>query len=221
MTVDFKINGKELVFVNFFKSANETEENYFQERDRTDALESDVDDGSNKYYINTIEGIKNRMIFAAEKGILYAQLGNTTTYIFSIDGVIYGLNSSLKGMLEVYKKTSIDVNTIVETYKKEVEYDCLDTGKESNKQWYKDRKKEIEQTIDSFIEFKNRDIKYLGNISNEMWRIMAAEPDTMKKYELVGDHYNDLVKIEIEPGDYTFTSDYFENKSIYFVLKKK
>ncbi len=81
MQIQFKINRNTLNFVNFFTSANLTDENENEELSRVDALECEIDKEYTLFDLNSFDGVQRRMEYAAKNGILFAQLGNTTPYI--------------------------------------------------------------------------------------------------------------------------------------------
>ncbi len=110
-----------------------------------------------------------------------------------------------------------DTQPIIEDFKDDIGYN---DDEFKDEEWYQDWKKGIEETIAFFLEMKDKNKKYFGNICNEMWRIMAAEPETILKYELQEDGFNSPVSVEIENGDYIFESNYDGASPIFFSLKK-
>lgn len=198
------IKDDKFVFVNFFASNIDDSK---EERKRVESLECELDREYDKYDLNSMSGRISRTHFAAQKNILYVQLGNTTTNIYKIDDDIIGVDYQLDELLSNHKDGNIEEN--IKIFKENMDIDD-DTEMDD----------EYKEIIDLYRSFANKKIQYFGNICNEMWRIMGAEPRTIEKHSLKEDHYNSPVEVDIIPGKYELKCDNNRESSLYFHLLK-
>lgn len=207
MKSTIKINGNLLKFCNFFKDKD-------GDRNKVDMLECELDLEYSKYSLNSFEGIQNRMNYAASNGIIYAQLGNTTTYLYvnKNASTIYGLDSSINEIFEESKNVGLE--QACEDFLDSVGYY---DSEYTDREWYPSWKKGIEEFIE-FAKTHHNKLNYYGCICNEMWRIMAAEPETIIKNNLINDFYNDFVDVPAKPGIWELETDYSDNNPVYFKM---
>lgn len=210
MQTTISINGNILCFCNFFKSKDETNKGLVEE------LECDISEEYTTYSLNRLEGQQNRMIYSANNGLVNIQLGNTITYIFTdLEGTIYGVDSSTKSIID--EASTIGLDKAIIEFKEDVGYNDTEYNNES---WYNSWKKGIDDTIKFSEQYFNK-LVYHGSICNEMWRIMATEPETIEKHNLTFDHYHDeFVEVPIFPGIWEITSSYDRDNPIYFTIKQ-
>lgn len=204
-----KINGDKLLFCNFFKSKIEND------RDRVDALECELSEEYSTYSLNSIKGQQNRCEYSAKNGLLNIQLGNTYTELYYVNNIIYGVCGSVS---EIFTEAdSVGIEEACQIYTDNL----LRGGNDcSDEPWYSDWKKGIELTV-TFAKEHYKKLTYCGSISNEMWRIMSAEPYTIEQHNLTFDHYHDgFVEVPVTPGDWEITNLYDESSPIYFTLQK-
>lgn len=211
MQTTISINGNILCFCNFFKSKDETIKGLVEE------LECNISEEYSTYDLNRLQGQLNRMVYSANNGLVNIQLGNTSTYIFTdLEGTIYGVDHSTKEIIN--EANTIGIDKAVIKFKKDIEYDSDENNAED---WYDSWKKGIDDTI-KFVEQYFDKLLYHGDICNEMWRIMAAEPETIEKHNLTFDHYHDeFVEVPIIPGIWEITSSYDGDNPVYFTIKLK
>ena len=211
MKTTISIKGNKLNFCNFFLSKDESVKGLVE------SLECELDEEYSLYSLNRLEGRQNRMNYSANNGLVNVQLGNTSTYIFTdLEGTIYGVDHTTKGIINEANTIGID-KAIVE-FKKDIEYNSEEYNDES---WYNSWKKGIDDTI-SFCKDNYNKLTYHGDICNEMWRIMAAEPETIEKHDLTFDHFHDaFVAVPIKPGIWEITSLYNGDSPVYFTIKQK
>lgn len=210
MQATISINENILCFCNFFKSKDETIKGLVE------SLECELDEEYSLYSLNRLEGQQNRMNYSANNGLVNVQLRNTSTYIFTdLEGTIYGVDYSTKEIIN--EAGTIGIDKAVMKFKEDIEYDSDNYCDES---WYNSWKKGIDDTI-KFTEQHFNKLVYHGSICNEMWRIMAAEPETIEKHNLTFDHYHDeFVEVPIKPGIWEITSLYNGDNPIYFIIKQ-
>jgi hypothetical protein len=210
MKTTISINGNKLNFCNFFLSKDKNIKGLVE------TLECELNEEYTKYSLNSIEGQQNRMKYSANNCIVNIQLGNTGTYIFTdLEGTIYGVDHSTKTIIDDANTIGIDKTVI--KFKKDIEYGSDEYITED---WYNDWKKGIDDTI-GFCEKNYDKLTYHGDISNEMWRIMAAEPETIEKHDLTFDHYhNAFVEVPVKPGIWEITSLYNGDNPVYFTIKQ-
>lgn len=210
MQTTININENILYFCNFFKSKDETNKGLVEE------LECDISEEYTTYDLNRTQGCQNRMIYSANNGLVNIQLGNTSTYIFTdLEGTIYGVDSSTKSIID--EASTIGLDKAIIEFKEDVGYNDTEYNDES---WYNSWKKGIDDTIKFSEQYFNK-LVYHGSICNEMWRIMAAEPETIEKHNLTFDHYHDeFVEVPIFPGIWEITSSYDRDNPIYFTIKQ-
>ena len=210
MQTTISINGNILCFCNFFKSKDETNKGLVEE------LECNISEEYSTYDLNRLQGQLNRMAYSANNGLVNIQLGNTSTYIFTdLEGTIYGVDHSTKEIIN--EANTIGIDKAIIKFKKDIEYDSNENNAED---WYDSWKKGIDDTIE-FAERYFDKLLYHGDICNEMWRIMAAEPETIVKHNLTFDHYHDkFVEVPIFPGIWEITSSYDGDNPIYFTIKQ-
>ena len=210
MRATISINGNILCFCNFFKNKDEIIKGLVEE------LECNLDEEYTTYSLNRLEGQQNRMNYSANNGIVNIQLGNTSTYIFTdLEGTIYGVDSSTKTIIN--EASTIGIDKAIIEFKEFNEYDGEEYLAES---WYNSWKKGIDDTI-KFSERHFNKLVYHGSVCNEMWRIMAAEPETIEKCNLTFDHYHDeFVEVPIKQGVWEITSSYDGDNPVYFTIKQ-
>ncbi len=210
MKTTISIKGNELNFCNFFLSKDESVKGLVE------SLECELDEEYSLYSLNRLEGQQNRMNYSANNGLVNVQLGNTSTYIFTdLEGTIYGVDHSTKEIIN--EANTIGIDKAVIKFKKDIAYNSEEYNTES---WYNSWKKGIDDTIE-FAEQYFEKLLYHGSICNEMWRIMAAEPETIEKFNLTFDHYHDeFVEVPIKPGIWEITSLYNGDNPIYFIIKQ-
>lgn len=211
MQANITIKGTQLNFCNFFLSKDETNKGLVE------SLECNIDEEYTTYSLNSLKGQQSRMTYSANNGLVNIQLGNTSTYIFTdLEGTIYGVDSSTKTIIN--EASNIGIDKAIMKFKEDIEYDCEEYNAES---WYNSWKKGIDDTI-SFCKKIYNKLTYHGYICNEMWRIMAAEPETIEKHDLTFDHFHDaFVEVPVKPGIWEITSSYDGDNPIYFIIKLK
>ena len=210
MKTTISIKGNKLNFCNFFLSKDESVKGLVE------SLECELDEEYSLYSLNRLEGQQNRMNYSANNGLVNIQLGNTSTYIFTdLEGTIYGVDHSTKEIINEANTIGID-KAIIE-FTEEVGYN---NDKYNAEDWHNSWKKGIDDTI-RFCKDNFNKLTYHGSICNEMWRIMAAEPETIEKYNLIFDHFHDaFVEVPIIPGIWEITSLYDGNSPIHFTIKQ-
>jgi hypothetical protein len=211
MKANITIKGTQLNFCNFFLSKDASVEGLVE------SLECDTAEAYTTYSLNSLKGQQNRMTYSANNGLVNIQLGNTSTYIFTdLEGTIYGVDHSTSQIIK--ESNLISIEKAIMKFKEDVKYDSEEYNAES---WYNSWKKGIDDTISFCKKYYNK-LTYHGYICNEMWRIMAAEPETIEKYNLIFDHYHDeFVEVPIKPGIWEITSSYDGDNPIYFIIKQK
>lgn len=210
MQTTISIKGNKLNFCNFFLSKDETIKGLVEE------LECDISEEYTTYDLNRTQGWQNRMTYSANNGLVNIQLGNTSTYIFTdLEGTIYGVDYSTKTVIDEASTNGLD-KAIIE-FKEDVGYNNDECIAED---WYDSWKKGVDDTIKFSEQYFNK-LTYHGSICNEMWRIMAAEPETIEKHNLTFDHYHDeFVEVPIIPGIWEITSSYDGDNPVYFTIKQ-
>ena len=206
MKTTITIKGNIFKFCNFFADVN-------GDRDRPFSYECEEDKEYTEYSLNTFEGQQKRMEYSAKNRLLNIQLGNTSTVLFGNNEEIFGLHPSIFDIFENADEVGIDKSC--EFFKDEIDYD---NDEFIDEKWFKPWKEGIDETIIFAKEYYGK-LTHYGEVSNEMWRIMGAEPEVIAEYNLKNDRFNDFVDVPIQPGTWEIISTYDGNNPIYFTMK--
>lgn len=188
-----------LVFANYFKTANDTPKG------------EEYSDPS----LNSLIGRNKRMLYLAEQGFGFGQMGNMSVSIFV----------NPKGDIIIGDEIAMVEETICD---KEA-YLNGEYGKPPKEEDIKRCQKEIADGKAYMKIIEEGQYKYIDDISLSVWRWMCADKKTLKalKEPKFADHM-DVVKVKVEPGRYKLEHYYdlidttdIENVYLYSRLTKE